>query len=1523
MADQQYVFFAAYLLLLMMPTTEAGTWSTEYQRYDGWYNNLAHPDWGSVESHIIRKTATSYSDGVYMISKSAAKPSARLLSQHFMRGPDGQPSAKNRTTLLPFFGEFLAFDILQGMETGCPFEVLKIPIARCDASFDKECQGETAMPILRTRYDQKTGQSPNNPRAQTNMMSSWLDGSAIYSTKEIWLMSMRSWSNGTLNLNTSTNMPLFNTVNAPIANPAPSHLNKFLDSTRLYLLGDPRSNQHPPILAISILFYRFHNVMARKVQAEHPGWSDEEIFQQARRWVIGIIQNIALYEYLPAFLDVPIEAYRGYQADIHPGVADVFQAAAFRFGHTQIPAGIYVRDDKCNFKSTPDGYPAFRLCNTWFDSQVTVQEIGGIEPLIMGLASQIAEKEDAVIIDDLRDHIFGPMEFSRRDLAAVNVMRGRDYGLPDYNAARRAYKLNALSNWSDINKDLFIKKPEMVQKLQDLYQNEIDNVDLYVGGMLECDGNKPGPLFTQIIKEQFLRLRDADRFWFENTENPLFTPEEVAVIKSYRMYDVIIAATSIPPTAIQKDVFFWRDGDVCPQPSQMRGDMLEPCVSLGAINRDVFSGNEVPFLFTCALIGIIPMLSFLAAYILLKYRGRKRRKYIKHHQDQVYQHSLDDYRTNGALHVHSDQMTNNQEKGSEKVVATEWLHCNLSRPVKVKFASDGQVHVENRKGNRLRTITIKSVSAMMLEVTEDSTEDPLALLRIHKEHDLVLIFENMAIRRKFIEILTQFLKAHGKELVITPTSHEHIFTTAETKEKRQQRLERFFKIAYAQAFGIDKKERSAVEQKECEDAMNLKLTRVDFAEALAMKPTCVFIEKMFNCIDRQREGRISFQQFLQLIMHLSQGDEKARIKVLFDMCDSDRSGLIEPAQLFELLRSLLDMTASQKGAAGMDAVTWKLFEDFGLKGKKKLSFDDFFSLITDQTHDLSKVGLDFKGVHQTFFDPKAGRTVRHDFVLEPTADVSADNTLRGRVKALHAHLLTYIEEHKQQIFYLCVFYVAILGVWIERFSFYMFLNETSDLRKVMGVGIAITRGSAAAMSLAFSILLMTVCRNIITWIRDLACPYIPFDSAVTFHKVIALTGGFFALVHTIGHLINFYHVSTQPIEHLRCLFREMSFGPAPPSFAFWVFKTLTGLTGVLLVIVMSIMFVFALWPKIQQQAYRYFWLSHRFGYIAFYVLCILHGLPRLTGEAHFPWYLIVPTVFFVFDRLIGVKQTALELEVIESELLPSDVVHLKFTRPPDFVYRSGQWIRLFCTAFCPQEAHPFTLTTKPHDNYLSVHVKAQGIWTWKLREAFDTNLIAEERSLQPRLRIEGPFGGGNQDWYKYETVVMVGAGMGVTPYASILKDLVFGTSTNRFSGFHCKKVYFMWICPSHKPFEWFVETLHEIEKLDVTRVLEMHIFVTQFFNKFDLRTTMLYVCENHFQRLSKKSLFTGLKAINHFGRPDIPEFLRYVKNRHRHVATVGVLSCGPKTMTENVGNGCELVNRDRDFPRLVHHSENF
>lgn len=111
-----------------------------------------------------------------------------------------------------------------------------------------------------------------------------------------------------------------------------------------------------------------------------------------------------------------------------------------------------------------------------------------------------------------------------------------------------------------------------------------------------------------------------------------------------------------------------------------------------------------------------------------------------------------------------------------------------------------------------------------------------------------------------------------------------------------------------------------------------------------------------------------------------------------------------------------------------------------------------------------------------------------------------------------------------------------------------------------------------------------------------------------------------------------------------------------------------------------------------------------------------------------------------------------------------------------------------------------------------------------------------------------------------------------------------------------------------------------------------------------------YICENHFQRLSKKSIFTGLKAINHFGRPDMTSFLKFVQKKHSYVSCfqckcyvilvdlmdtgfndfgfmqvskIGVFSCGPRPLTKSVMSSCDEVNKGRRLPYFIHHFENF
>ncbi|CAL1263202.1 unnamed protein product [Larinioides sclopetarius] len=1463
---------------------------TEKQRYDGWYNNLGHPEWGSVESQLTRKTPAFYADGVYMLA-GEDRPSPRTLSQALMRGDDGLPSLRNLTALFTFFGQVVTSEILMASEAGCPIELHKIEIDTCDDIYDKSCRGHKFMPFHRARYDSRTGQSPNSPREQLNQMTSWIDGSFVYSTSEAWVNSMRSFENGTLKTDSSGKFPPRNTARAPLINSPPARYLKKLSPERMFLLGDPRSNQNPALLAFGIVFFRWHNEVAKQIQEDHPDWSDEDIFQRARRWVIASLQNIILYEYVPTFLEEEITPYSGYKPDVHPGISHVFQSAAFRFSHTMIPPGLYRRDGKCSFKDTPSGYPAIRLCSTWWNSEEILIE-SGVEELLMGMASQISEREDAVLCSDVRDKLFGPMDFTRRDLAALNIMRGRDNGLPDYNTVRRYFQLPPLTNWSQINPKLFELKPQMFEALEKAYDGNLENIDLYIAGMLETEvDGRPGPLFRKIIKEQFERLRDSDRFWFENAANGIFTESEIEEIKKVKLRDILITATEISTDYLQENIFFWKDGDICPQPTQLNGSMMEPCLMLDGY--DYFHGNEVAYIYSCIILAFIPIVCAGFGYGVIKLQNKRRRE-IKLKKE-------------------------NSGKNFDKLYVKEWLHQNHKRCVKVKIGPDECITTINRKGEVLRKVEFKSVTSLVIEVTRDTHKKPMVLIRSPRDHDLVLQFEHEAARKKFLNKLEVFLSSRKKTLETIQTYREAMLANAETKEKRQKRLEHFFREAYALTFGLKPGERRKLEDigSDIIMVMRTSLSKNEFADALGMKPDSLFVKRMFNCVDKDKDGQISFQEFLDTVDLFSRGKTEAKLRVIFDMCDDDGNGVIDKQELTKMLRSLVDI--AKTNSLGEDQVMELIkgmFSTAGLDEKEKLNYDDFKVLMREFKGDFIAIGLDCKGAKQNFLDTSTNVARMTSFQINHHPE-ERKNYWRQK----YNHVATFLEEYRQHIFYLFVFYVINTVLFLERFVYYTYFTEHMDLRHVMGVGIAFTRGSAASLSFCYSVLLLTMCRNLITKVREMSIQqFIPLDSHVQFHKIVALTALFFTLVHSVGHCINFYHVSTQPLDHLRCLTHEMQFdSDFKPTIVFWLFKTLTGITGVLLFAIVCIIFIFA-HPKIREKAYSYFWTTHSL-YILLYILCLIHGLAKLTGSPRFWMFFIVPAIIFTLDKIVSLQTKYMELDIIETELLPSDVSKVKFSRPPNFKYLSGQWVRLSCTAFRNAEYHSLTLTSAPHENYLSVHVKAQGPWTWKLRNYFDPSNLND--GPLPKIRLEGPYGGGNQDWYKFEVAVMVGGGIGVTPYASILNDLVFGTSTNRYSGVACKKVYFLWICPSHRHFEWFIDVLRDVERKDVTNVLEVHIFITQFFHKFDLRTTMLYICETHFQRISNCSMFTGLKAVNHFGRPDMTAFLKFVQQQHAYVSKVGVFSCGPTAMTENITKSCETVNKNRKLPYFIHHYENF
>jgi hypothetical protein len=171
--------------------------------------------------------------------------------------------------------------------------------------------------------------------------------------------------------------------------------------------------------------------------------------------------------------------------------------------------------------------------------------------MLKGLASQLGQENDLALVDGIRNSLFGPPGAGGLDLAALDIQRGRDHGLPDYNNLRGNYGLERVTRFDQISSD-----PAIQAKLEQLF-GTVDNIDAFVGALAEdhLPGTSAGPLITAVLSNQFSRLRDGDRFFY--TEDPLLSSAEVRQIldlDAVTLAQVIRANTNV--LNIQDNVFF-------------------------------------------------------------------------------------------------------------------------------------------------------------------------------------------------------------------------------------------------------------------------------------------------------------------------------------------------------------------------------------------------------------------------------------------------------------------------------------------------------------------------------------------------------------------------------------------------------------------------------------------------------------------------------------------------------------------------------------------------------------------------------------------------------------------------------------------------------------------------------------------------------------------------------------------------------------------------------------------------------
>ncbi|RXG52109.1 Dual oxidase [Armadillidium vulgare] len=376
-------------------------------------------------------------------------------------------------------------EVLDAQGPACPPEYFNIPVPD-DHEYKTTHPKVDFLPLLRTRYDMRTGFSPNNPRQQLNEITPYIDGGLVYGTSKAWADLLRINKEGQLTPNgklawhskLGPDFPAENTQRMPLANPPPpTNHSQFVERQytanvdRFLKLGNPRGNENPFLLTFGIFWFRWHNAIAGFLKKKYPSWDGERIFNEARKWVIATQQSVTVYDWLPKYLKTNLKNYTtvdsegrelgGYDPTTDPQISHIFQSAAMRFGHTLVPSGVYLRKKESEGCETTNlnldpahgdnahSSLGVRTCNSfWRSPELFTSSPENFERFIMGMASQSTEEEDNIIVRDLRGRVFGPLEFSRRDLMAINIQRARDHGLPDYNTARKYFGLPTLDNLS-------------------------------------------------------------------------------------------------------------------------------------------------------------------------------------------------------------------------------------------------------------------------------------------------------------------------------------------------------------------------------------------------------------------------------------------------------------------------------------------------------------------------------------------------------------------------------------------------------------------------------------------------------------------------------------------------------------------------------------------------------------------------------------------------------------------------------------------------------------------------------------------------------------------------------------------------------------------------------------------------------------------------------------------------------------------------------------------------------------------
>lgn len=426
-------------------------------------------------------------------------------------------------------------------ETSCVFEPPCFPI-KIPLNDPRIKDPNTCMPFVRSA---PVCNAKTFTREQINAITSFLDAGMVYGSEVPLARSLRNQTNqlGLLALNqnfTDAGLGLL-----PFENKSQSLcvLTNKTANIPCFKAGDARVTENLGLTALHTVFVREHNRLAKELKELNPQWDGEKLYQEARKIIGAMTQVLTYRDYLPLLLGDELEkqlpCYRGYDESEDPTVSNVF-SMAFRFGHGSIQPLVTRLDE--HFQ--PLGPQSQVPLHLTFSATWRVVMEGGIDPLLRGMLVDPAKlmKQNQMMVAELQERLFEQLEIMGLDLASLNLQRGRDHGLPGYNAWRRFCGLSQPRDVAELS--AVLRNPELAKRFLALYGTP-DNIDIWIGALAEpfVPNGRVGPLLACLIGTQFRKLRDGDRFWWESPG--VFTAEQRRALSSSSLPRVLCDNTRL------------------------------------------------------------------------------------------------------------------------------------------------------------------------------------------------------------------------------------------------------------------------------------------------------------------------------------------------------------------------------------------------------------------------------------------------------------------------------------------------------------------------------------------------------------------------------------------------------------------------------------------------------------------------------------------------------------------------------------------------------------------------------------------------------------------------------------------------------------------------------------------------------------------------------------------------------------------------------------------------------------------